>query len=80
MVQHRDWPLKSIILNAHGTNAGHDGLCTRTHTNEAFSSWVSCNSFRVDRARLGNVCLQDLAKACFPTDQPVRKFKDSLSI
>ena len=46
------------ILNAHGTNASPDGLCTRTHTNEAFSCWFCCNSFRVDRARRGNVCLE----------------------
>ena len=37
-------------------------------------------AFRVDRARRGNVCLQDQAKACSPTDQPARKFKDSLGI
>ena len=80
--QHRNWPLRSTILNAHGTNASPDGLCTRTHTNEAFSSWFCCtgNSFRVDRARRGNVCLEDQAKACSPADQPVRKFKDSLGI
>ena len=28
---------KGAIHNAHGTNASPDGLCTRTHTNEAFS-------------------------------------------
>ena len=28
-----------------------------TRTNEAFSCWFCCNSFRVDRARRGNVCL-----------------------
>ena len=37
-------------------------------------------AFRVDRARRGNVCLEDQAKACSPTDQPVRKFKDGLGI
>ena len=37
-------------------------------------------AFRVDRARRGNVCLEDQAKECSPTDQPVRKFKDSLGI
>ena len=57
LIQHRNWPLRSTILNAHGTNASPDGLCTRTHTNEAFSCWFRCNSFRVDRARRGNVCL-----------------------
>ena len=41
---------------------------------------VGAAAFRVDRARRGNVCLQDQAKACSPTDQPVRKFKDSLGI
>ena len=39
VIQHRNWPLRSTILNAHGTNASPDGLCTRTHTNEAFSGW-----------------------------------------
>ena len=57
VIQHRNWPLRSTILNAHGTNASSDGLCTRTHTNEDFSSWFCGNSFRVDRARRGNVCL-----------------------
>ena len=37
-------------------------------------------AFRVDRARRGNVCLQDQAKACSPTDQLVRQFKDGLGI
>ena len=37
-------------------------------------------AFRVDRARRGNVCLEDQAKACSPTDQPVRKSKDSSGI
>ena len=80
VIQHRNWPLRSTILNPHGTNASPDGLCTRTHTNEALSCWFCCNSFRVDRARRGNVCLEDQAKACSPTDQPVRKFKDGLGI
>ena len=31
VIQHRNWPLMSTILNAHGTNASPDGLCTRTH-------------------------------------------------
>ena len=31
VIQHRNWPLRSTILNAHGTNASPDGLCTRTH-------------------------------------------------
>ena len=57
MIQHRNWPLRSTILNAHGTHASPDGLCTRTHTNEAFSCWFCCKSFRVDRARRGNLCL-----------------------
>ena len=58
VIQHRNWPLRSTILNAHGTNASLDGLCTRTHINEAFSCWFCCKSFRVDRARRGNVCLE----------------------
>ena len=58
VIQHRNWPLRSTILNAHGTNAIPDGLCTRTHANEAFSCWFCCNSFRVDQASRGNVCLE----------------------
>ena len=58
VIQHRNWPLRSTILNAHGTNATPDGLCTRSHTNEALSCWFCCKSFRVDRARRGNVCLE----------------------
>ena len=57
VIQHRNWTLRSTILNAHGTNASPDGLCTRTHTNESFSCWLCCNSFRVDRAKCRNVCL-----------------------
>ena len=37
-------------------------------------------AFRVDRARRSNVCLEDQVKACFPTDQPLRKIKDSSGI
>ena len=82
VTQHRNWPLRSTIrvLNAHGTNTSSDGLCTRTHNTEAFSCWFCCNSFRVDRARRGSVCLEDQAKACAPTDQPAQKFKDDLGI
>ena len=58
VVQHRSWPLRSTILNAHGTNAGPDGLCTRTHTNEAFSCSFCCKSFSIDRAWRVNVCLE----------------------
>ena len=53
LIQHRNWPLRSTILNVHGTNASPDGLCTRTHTNEAFSCWFCCKSFTVDRASRG---------------------------
>ena len=42
----------------HGTNASPDGLCTHTHTNEAFSCWFCCHSFRVDRAWRGNLTLE----------------------
>ena len=58
VIQHRNCQLRSTILNAHGTNDSPDELCTRTHTNEAFSCWFCCNSFKVDRARRGNVCLE----------------------
>ena len=58
IIQHRNRPLRSTALNAHGTNGSPDGLCTRTHTNEAFSCWFCCKLFRVHRARRGNVCLE----------------------
>ena len=32
IIQHRNRPLKSTALNAHGTDASADGLCARTHT------------------------------------------------
>ena len=73
LLQHRDWSLRSTILNAHGTKSSPDGLCTRTHTKEAFSCWFCGNSFRIDGARRGNVCFS-------PTNQPVRKFKGGLGI
>ena len=79
VIQHRNWPLGLTIFNAHGTNASPDGLCTRTR-NEVFSCWFCCDSFSIDRARRGNVCLEDQAKACSPTDQPARKFIDGLGI
>ena len=66
VIQHLNWPLTSTILNAHGTNASPDGLCTRTHTNEAFSCWFSCNSFTVDQARRGNVCFFKPSHALLP--------------
>ena len=49
VIQHRNWPLRSTIRNAHGINASPDGLCTRTHTNEAFSC---CAGFAVVREEL----------------------------
>ena len=58
VIQHRNWPLRPTILNAHGTNASPDGLCTRTHTNETLSGLFCGNSLRVDRARRGNVGLE----------------------
>ena len=70
VIQHRNWPLRSTILNAHGNNARPDGLCTRTHTNEAFSCWFCCNSFRVDRARRGNVCLSNAGMLSYPSACP----------
>ena len=70
VIQHRNWPLRSTILNAHGTNASPDRLCTRTHTNEAFSCWFCGNSFRVDRARRGNVCLSSQGILSYRSARP----------
>ena len=47
VIQHRNRPLRSTPLNAHGTNASPDGLCASTPTNEAFSCWSCCKSFRI---------------------------------
>ena len=41
---------------------------------------LGASAFRVDRARRGNVCIEDQAKACSHTDQPVRKYKYSSGI
>ena len=78
VIQHRNWPLRSTILNAHSTNASLDGLCTRTHTNKTFSCCFCCNSLElIDPG--AETCVYQ-AKACSPTDQPVRKLKDGLGI
>ena len=63
--QHRNRPPRSTAFNAHGTNASPNGLCARTHNNEAFSCWSSCKSFRVGRARRGNMCCQRHSWAVF---------------
>ena len=65
IIQHRNRPLGSTALNAHDTNASPDGPCGRTHTNEAFSCWFCCKSFRVDRARRDNVCFERHGWAVF---------------
>ena len=42
VIQHRNWPLRSTILNAHGTNCSADG---RTHINEPYLCYyVVCRS------------------------------------
>ena len=76
VIQHRNWPLRSTILNAHGTNASPDGLCTRTHTNEA--SRAGFAAIRLELIEPGAETCVYQAKAWSPTDQPVRKFKDGL--
>ena len=53
--QHRNRPLRSTAFNAHGNHASPDGLCARPNNNEAFSCWSCCKSFRVGRARRGNM-------------------------
>ena len=72
LIQHRNWPLRSAILNAHGTNASPDGLCTRTHTSETFSCWFCGNPFRVDRARRGDVCLSSQGMVSYRSACPDR--------
>ena len=65
IIQHRNRPLRSTALNAHGTNASPDGLCGRTHADEASSCWFCCKSFRVDGARRSNVCFERHSWAVF---------------
>ena len=40
-----------------------------------FTFCLGAAAFRVDRAWRGKVCLEDQAKACSPTDEPIRKLK-----
>ena len=50
VIQHRNWPLTSTILNAHGTNASPDGLCTRTHVRldrVSNDGYKSCRGLRI---------------------------------
>ena len=55
VIRHRFRPLWSTALNAYVINASLDGLSARTHTDESFSCWYCCNSFRVCRARCGSM-------------------------
>ena len=36
VIQHRNWPLRSTILSAHGTNCSAEGFYARTHINEPY--------------------------------------------
>ena len=45
VIQHRNWPFRSTILNAHGTNCSADGFNARTHVNEPYLCYcVVCRS------------------------------------
>ena len=45
VIQHRNWPLRSTILIAHGTNCSADGFYARTHINEPYLCYyVVCRS------------------------------------
>ena len=45
VIQHRNWPFRSTILNAHGTNCSADGFYARTHINEPYLCYyVVCRS------------------------------------
>ena len=58
VIQHRNWPLRSTILNAHGINCSADGFYARTHINEPYLWYylVRGMSFKVGGGRCGNVC------------------------
>ena len=45
------------LRRPYSTHTAPMPVCTRTHTNEAFSCWFRCNTFTVDQARRGYVCL-----------------------
>ena len=78
MIQNSNWPPRSTILNAHGTNASSTGS---VHAH--ILTKPSRAGFAVIRLELiepgAETCVYQ-AKACSPTDQPVRKFKEGLSI
>ena len=78
MIRHRNWPLRSTILNAHGTNASPDGSL---HAH--ILTKPSRAGFAVIRLELiepgAETCVYQ-AEAWSPTDQPVHKFKDGLAL
>ena len=70
LIQHRNWPLRSTILNAHGTNASpagsvHAHILTK-HSRAGFAV------IRLELIEPGAETCVYQAKACSPTDQPVR--------
>ena len=77
MIQHRNWPLRSTILNAHGTpvvtGSVHADILTKP-------SRAGFAVIRLELIEPGAATCVYQAKACSPTDQPVRKFKDGLGI
>ena len=45
VIQHRNWPLRSTILNVHGTNCSADEFYARAHINEPYLCYyVVCRS------------------------------------
>ena len=45
VIQHRNWPLRPTILNAHGTNCSADWFYARTNINEPYLCYyVVCRS------------------------------------
>ena len=77
VIQHRNWPLRSTILNTHGmrvlTGSVHADILTKP-------SRAGFAVIRLELIEPGAATCVYQAKACSPTDQPVRKFRDGLGI
>ena len=49
VIQHSNWPLRSTVLNAPGTNCSADGFYARTHIDEPYLCYyVVCHSKLVE--------------------------------
>ena len=72
LIQHRNWPLRSTILNAHGTNASPDGVWSVHAHILTKPSRAGFAVIRLELIESGAETSVYQAKGCSPTDQPVR--------